>query len=168
MQLVCGEPYPLTIVNVGIRKAEGLAARDKSGFSDPYCLISVETEESVSYVTTSKQSNKKKVFLCLKFKPDFLIFRITLGVNKVFWIKQGFRLEPSFLIFKITLGNPGLFFFGLSQLFGLNHVFWYLRFVKIALVFSGLTKWIWLTLGFLGLNQIFWLKPGFWHFRLVN
>lgn len=44
---VRNEPFPLTIVNTRVKRAEGLFGSKPNGFVDPYCVVTIETEDSV-------------------------------------------------------------------------------------------------------------------------
>lgn len=48
LEHVTSEPHPLTIVNVNVRRATGLKGAKPDGLVDPYSVITIETEDSVS------------------------------------------------------------------------------------------------------------------------
>lgn len=48
LDTVRNEPFPLTIVNAKVKKCSGLRGSKSNGFVDPYCIVTIETEDSVS------------------------------------------------------------------------------------------------------------------------
>lgn len=48
MDSVRNEPFPLTIVNTKVRKAKGLQGSKPNVTLDPYCVVTIETENSVN------------------------------------------------------------------------------------------------------------------------
>lgn len=49
LEHVNNEPFPLTIVNTKLKQAQGLEGDKANGMIDPYCIVTIETTDSVSY-----------------------------------------------------------------------------------------------------------------------
>ena len=50
MENVAAEAFPLIVVNTNVRRADGIEAREDKSLPHPYCVITMESQQSVSRV----------------------------------------------------------------------------------------------------------------------